>query len=243
MIVLVAGMYRSGSTFAFNIAREMLAANVRTMSANGLTHDDISWAEVNDVLIKSHNADENLICLVRDGRAKCIITYRRPDEAVASWMETFGATFDDAASTVQAWLEWHRGLKAPALYIPYELIEKRPRRAILSIQRYLNLKIDRSRVARLAASYSKAAVKAKCDALTEGEETINIGFSYYDRSTFFHRKHVSSINARLASHTISPAQIEQLNARLAELYMLLPHSGFPLRHQTGYLHRAQHTVS
>jgi hypothetical protein len=218
MIVVIAGMFRSGSTFTFNIARELLHGDIRTLSTNSVSTDDMDWAANKHLVIKSHGPDNQIIEMIRSGQAKCIITYRLPEEAVASWIDTFGGTFEDALNVVKGWLEWHQHFDAPALYIPYECIEAHPRRGILRLQHYIQGRTDRPHARQLIARYSKAAVKTKFDALQEGPTTVNIGFSYFDPVTFFHRKHVTMLGRRSPSLTLSLEQIEAVQAQLGAPY-------------------------
>ena len=216
MIVVIAGMYRSGSTFSFNIARESLVGPIDVLSANGVAANQLEQSTGHHLLVKAHLPDQTLMAKVLDGSAACICTYRKPEEAIASWMDTFGFGFDESMWTINHWLEWHRTVHCPILNIPYEMIEDRPLRAIFMIQRYLMGHVDTRAARRLRLEYDKAHVKKTYDLLSESDETVNIGFSHYNAKTFFHRRHVSSVAKREISKTLNSTQIAGVRQQLGK---------------------------
>lgn len=216
MIVVIAGMYRSGSTFTFNIVRESLAGEIDVMSANSVTEAQVARSQGRNLLVKAHLPDSGLMAMIEDGKAACICTYRKPEEAVASWMDAFGFSFEESVNTIHDWLIWHTSLNAPVLNIAYETIEDRPNRAILLIQRYLSGHIDKQESRRLRLEYDKARVKKEYDSLSESAETVNIGISYYNSTTFFHRRHVSSVSKREISKTFNSTQIADVRQQLGK---------------------------
>src|SRR5579871_5909729 len=112
MLVLFTGMFRSGATLAYNIARVLLLA--RSPAVFGEYRDDIGAAlaavdrAVEHHLIKTHRPDAAGHALIRDRACRTVCTYRDPLACIASHVETFGATFDDmldAAAEALAFLE------------------------------------------------------------------------------------------------------------------------------------------
>ena len=140
MIVFLAGMQRSGSTFAFNIAREVLRARGRVYQQDGA--DIVSALSRADgaahILLKAHEADPVCVALTRQGAIRTICTVRRVEDAVASWIETFGFEEADAIESMRKWLDLYRQIRPFALTIPYELIDKHPFLAGWKIGRYIS---------------------------------------------------------------------------------------------------------
>jgi hypothetical protein len=130
MIVIIVGMYRSGSTFTLNIAREILEGAVDVLSANSVTAAELVRAQERHLVVKSHLPNDALVEMINSGQAVCIRTHRKPEEAVASWMDTFGYSFDDSIKEIRSWLQQHHAVHCDALNIPYEMIEDRPLKAI-----------------------------------------------------------------------------------------------------------------
>ncbi len=216
MIIVIAGMYRSGSTFSFNIAREIMGGDVDVVAANSVSEEELARAHGRNLVIKAHLPDPALQAKITAKTALCICTYRKPEEAVASWMETFGFNFDESVGAIRAWLAWHKTAQLPMLNIAYEIIEDRPLRAVLMIQRYLTGHVDRRLARELVLKYSKVHIKNQYDLFTDGAESINIGFSYYHPTTFFHRRHISTIGKRQVLNTLSLEQRHRVRTELAD---------------------------
>ena len=129
VIVLIAGMPRSGSTFSFNVAREILSA--RGSVYQEASEDVVGVVGRSDgadhVLVKNHNLDEPSLALARAGAMRIIMTVRRVEDAMASWFDTFDAVPEPIAlSVMHHWIRLFQHLRTKALIIPYEQIDRRP---------------------------------------------------------------------------------------------------------------------
>lgn len=192
MIVLIGGMYRSGSTFTFNISREILAKRGGYTTSLEAFDQPFSVTERENLIVKSHHPGRFLSDLVKRGDAKGIVSYRKPEDAIASWMHTFGFDLDQSVEQFRKWVEWHHSIKHNTLNIPFDMVEHSPLRAILGIQSYLTGSYNLASSVHLRVKYDKRMVKKTYDRLSENEQTQNIGFSHYDKETLFHRRHVST---------------------------------------------------
>lgn len=218
MIVFIAGMQRSGSTFVFNVARELLQARGRTHQE--ATPDVMGALErsgdATHLLLKAHSAQPPLIALARHGGMRTVITVRRVEDAAASWMETFGWSPTEAVDHLREWIALYVRLRDVALIVPYAQIERRPTWAAWRVARHLFADAGAREVARIARRYSRARVKAHVDSLDpHGQGVRDIGFSYYDEVTFFHRRHVSSLAPRPAGQRVDPERLACVLASLA----------------------------
>jgi len=209
MIVIIGGMHRSGSTFTFNIAREILAnqGGVSIATADSLERGLASDDSVRNLIIKTHNPEPLITSLIKKEAFYCICTIRKPEDAVASWMRTFEHDFETSIAIIKSWLEWYRLVFNHVLQIDYETIDLYPLFAILRIQKYLVGRINLIDAIKLRRKYDKKRLKRHYDALKEAEGTINMGFSYYDSETFLHRRHISSIKSRPAQADLTYEQI------------------------------------
>jgi hypothetical protein len=217
MIVVAGGMIRSGSTFAFNIVRELLSLTgpVRTYSANQLDTSELDEPGAGHVVVKSHSPDSQLLAAIDGGSVRCVCTVRRPEDAIASWLRAFGFPIENGIEMVRQWLEWHGRVRDKVLTIDYRVIEEQPRDAAEAIVAYLKLDADSLWLERLLEKYEKSALKKQLDGLANDEKTVDIGFSYYDRETFFHRRHISSERSRGAEEDLTGAQLAQIRAAFA----------------------------
>lgn len=220
MIVLLAGMPRSGSTFSFNVARELL---LKRGSLYQEPHHDVlnvvcRSGRTDHVLIKCHNLDEPSLALARAGAMRIIITVRRVEDAVASWFEAFPAVPEAVAIQIMFdWLTMYRQLRSKALVVPYEQIDRRPLQAVWRIARAICPSARLTEILRISRRLNKAAVMARADALAVNDPNVfDGGFSYYDSATFFHRRHVSRLQSRTAEQRLSEEQLAMIRERLGD---------------------------
>jgi hypothetical protein len=218
MIVLIAGMPRSGSTFSFNVAREIL-------SARGSVYqepcEDVIGAVgrsggTDHVLVKGHNLDAASLALALAGGMRIIMTVRRVEDAVASWLETFDTVSESVTLDMMlAWLALYGQLRPKALIVPYEQIDRRPWLAVLRIARAICPVVYPSEVLRITRALNKAVVKREADELTRNDPNVrDAGFSYWHAQTFFHRRHVSHLRSRPAEQRLTPERLQMIRAAL-----------------------------
>ena len=85
-------MIRSGSTFSFNIVREILAqaGTVEISFANSIDPSVFCRAENQHFILKTHSPDEDILVRIKNGSMPCVCTIRRPEDSIASFIRTFG---------------------------------------------------------------------------------------------------------------------------------------------------------
>ncbi len=220
MIVFIAGMQRSGSTFAFNIARDLLRARGQVYQ-EAIGEADIAQVLARSggaehVLVKSHAADPMTVMLAQHGALRTICTMRHVEDAAASWIETFGWSEAETVACLRTWLALYVQVRGAALLVPYPQVDRRPWLAAWRIARFLCPDAGPGEVLRIARRHAKAQVKQRTDALQSGADGVaDLGFSYYDRATLFHRRHVSSLRSRPVEERLSPDQLARIRAALA----------------------------
>lgn len=195
MIVFIAGMPRSGSTFTFNIARELLER--RGTIYHEFHSSILSVVErsgnADHLIVKGHSADAMTLRLLSIGAAQAICTVRRAEDAIASRMETFGLSLNRSMTDMSNWVSMFRRLPNSTLFIDFEEIEKNPIRTAIKIAHRICPRAALMEGISLARRYSKVSVKRFADQLRKGSAgTREIEESYYDVKTNFHRRHVSS---------------------------------------------------
>lgn len=217
MIVVVAGMQRSGSTFSYNVARELLDARggVSTFATNSLMEALSPPTTARHVIIKTHAPDDLINSLLKKDGVPCLCTVRKPEDAIASWMHVFGFTFQESVSTYRQWLMWHQSMFRHMLNLRYEEIDKYPVLAIRKISRYLVHDWGLAETARIWRCNRKDTIHAQTKQLA-CEDSIDIGFSHYDRRTFYHRRHISSLNSRAATECLPKEQIQFIRDELRD---------------------------
>ena len=225
MIVFIAGMQRSGSTFSFNIAREILLARGSVYQE---PHPSIysvieRSGNADHVILKAHAVDDFTCRMAQLGTLKVVCTVRKPEDAIASWIETFGFSLEDSIGRMRDWIEMFGRLKDHALIVDYDEIDLRPYKAGRRIARYISPDAGYFEIRRAVKRNTKAVVKEATDRIAnEGDEVTDIGFSYYHSATFLHRRHVSSLVSRGAAERISAESVITIRRELSDL---LDHDG------------------
>lgn len=211
MIVFIAGMPRSGSTFTFNIARELLE---RRGTVYHEPHFSILSVlersrDANHIIVKAHSADGTTLRLLSVGAAEIICTFRKAEDAIASRMETFGLTLDRSMADMSEWVSMFRKLPASTLFIDFDEIEKHPIRTTIKIARRICRGAALTEAITIARKYSKTNVKRFADQLKkEPGKTTEIGESFYDIKTYFHRRHVSGIVPRSCRERVGEESVQ-----------------------------------
>jgi hypothetical protein len=220
MIVFIAGMPRSGSTFSFNVARDVLLARgsvYQEAAPPNILQELARAGDAEHVLLKVHQLDDAGVLLARYGAARVICTIRKPEDAVSSWMETFDFSEEDSILVIRRWLRLYVMLQPFALTISYRTVDHHPFLAARSIMRFLVPNVRLTEIWHSARRHSKGEVKKLTDALSRERQNIkDVGFSWYDADTFFHRRHVSSLKSRSALERLLPEQVQRIRAALAE---------------------------
>jgi hypothetical protein len=168
VIVLIAGMPRSGSTFSFNVARQILAARGSVYQE---TCEDVVGVVgrsggADHVLVKNHNLDEPSLALARAGAMRIIMTVRRVEDAMASWFDAFDAVPEAVAlGVMHHWIGLFQQLRTKALIVPYEQIDRRPWVAVWRIARAICPIVYPTEVLAITRRLSKATVKRQTDML------------------------------------------------------------------------------
>ncbi len=218
MIVVAGGMYRSGSTFSFNILRELLEVRggVAVFSGNLLDITVLRNAHAANIVLKSHAPDELCTELIRLGALFCVCTYRKPEDAIASWMQAFGYGIEESLASMLQWVIWHRRVSKYALNINYEDVANAPLGVIEEIQLRIVGSADAPEANELCDKYNRRTLKAKYDQLQESDETTNIGISYYESTTFFHRRHITSLRDLVATELMTSETISRIRHELRD---------------------------
>lgn len=218
MIVVAGGMIRSGSTFLFNVIREVLSLQgpVEVVSANSIAELVYSRSTDEHFILKTHAPDEAVLSRIKDGEMPCVCTIRNPEDAISSWMHTFGFPIEDGIEAVRNWLFWYVAVKDRVLTIGFDQIEREPMAAITQVVDFIDNPIDPGLARSLGEKYSKSALKKRYDSLEKTDETVDIGFSYYDKETFFHRRHISNLHVGDGGGALLPHQVIKIRNELRE---------------------------
>jgi hypothetical protein len=162
VVVLLAGMPMSGSTFSFNVVPEVLRTRGRIYQEAcqdiiGAVHRS---GRADHLLIKTHNLDATSIELAAAGVTRIIVTVRHVGDAMASWFDAFDALPEAFAfQFMRDWLRLFQHLHSRALVVSYEEIDRRPWFATWRIARATCPAISPAEVIRIARRFRKAEAR------------------------------------------------------------------------------------
>ena len=217
MVLFIGGMPRSGSTFTFAVAREILLMSGSVYARPGADYVGTNAAagSAQYLVLKAHKADDFVIDEIQNRRFRCICSVRSLEDAVASWIETFDFSVEQTIIDMRSWVAMYLRIENSCLTISYDDIENRPQNTVARIAEYLEIPVGRDQAASIASVYSKKAVRQWTNALSKDDPMVrNKGFTWYDINTLFHRRHVSSLAHRPASQRISATDLERLKSAL-----------------------------
>ena len=132
-------------------------------------------------------------------------------------MTTFGFTLEQSLGHMEDWLRMFSAIRSWSLIVPFEEIERDSKSAAWKIARHLCDDADQLAVERIAIDFTKEKVRDLSEAVRARKGDIeDLGFSFYDKTTFFHRGLVSSLDTLVASERIGREQVLAINQALAE---------------------------
>lgn len=235
MIVLVAGMARSGSMWVFNVTRELIQAGGAELTPQE------AWNGLDDrirALLSSPPETDRWHCLkthsvyeVERSDVKVITTVRDVRECMLSFMRFMRCDFEQglaAARGMMAVASYYCRLpNSKALKLNYRGVEAKPVVTAQAIARFLGLEVDPGVVSAICARYSKSEVKRLIGALPQEQElgagkrfdkVKNRDGSYrmIDCRTFFQSNHITSSQKGEWRTAFTPEQQERLMAVVGE---------------------------
>ena len=214
MIVIIAGMWRSGSTFAFNVARDVLRKRGTVFQESSVNLNDAVELSggADHILLKAHSFD---LADLSQREVRVICTIRRVEDAFASWIEAFRWEEDQTMALMHDWMLFYQAIQKTALTVHYRQVDRLSWLAALRIGRYVAPDVTPWEAFAIARRHGKAKVKRRADAMRLGDpNTVDLGFTYCDNQTLFHRRHVSTLRSRPAEQRLEAETLQRVRAEL-----------------------------
>jgi len=160
--VLAAGMVGSGSTYLYNVLREMLSAG-QNRPATATYSDEWNplFAMHPRLVLKSHWGIRALTPQAERGMLQPVISVRHPGDCVCSDMERFGYAFDYSVQRVALSLSFCEKLRAlqETVVFRYEDGFTSSERTVPGLARVLGLRLPPETLADIGRRYSAASVR------------------------------------------------------------------------------------
>ena len=226
MVVLCDGMIRSGSTWSFNVALELVRSCRPHQRVFGFYNENpaVLLAAVrprtSHLIIKSHNLDPSAYELCRAGSIKAIYTWRHPHDVIVSAIRMFGHSVEHWMGAVRNALRiwsFHQATDS-ACIIPYESIISTPVASVSSIAAYLGLHIQPEHARQVAEAMSAERLKSfsqQIDGLERSRVVQRDGY-VYDRQTLLHHNHIRDGRVGYGAELLDPEQLARIDALLRE---------------------------
>jgi hypothetical protein len=161
--VLAAGMVGSGSTFLYNVLREILSSGQSQPAV--ATYSD-EWNPLLAIhprlVLKSHWGIRALAPQAERGLLQPVMSVRHPGDCICSDMERFGYRFDYALQRVALSLAFCDRLRVlpETMFFRYEDGFAGSERTAPGLARILGLRLPSETLAEITRKYSAASVKA-----------------------------------------------------------------------------------
>ncbi len=224
-VVWCAGMYASGSTWAYNVMRALAAAysarTVHSLFAN--TAADLAGigADGSVHVVKTHDLGPEAAALLFAKTPRVVVTIRDPRDAVASLMTYQRYPFAMALDTVErsARFVTMAGARAGALQLRYETGFTDDAATVAQIAAAIGMPADAATCAQVFAACRREAVEAFIGGLETLPRAHRDGRSgdVFDPETQWHKHHAGRTGEiGRWKHTLQPAQAQAVEQRLAD---------------------------
>jgi hypothetical protein len=219
-------MFRSGSTWSFNVAVKLLKSSDGSRRTFGLYDENPAVLRAgirprsSHLVVKSHSPDASALDFCRSGAAKAIYTWRNPYDVVASGLRMFHFSQGHAVNALRGALRlwgFHRRTKS-AHIVSYESIVTQPFVAIAEIGNYLGLAIGAGDLLRIANEMSFENVKRLSQGVDglDPKRIIHKGGHAFDRETMLHQNHIRDGRTGYGVRILDEACIEAIDDVLVE---------------------------
>jgi len=219
VLVLCTGMRRSGSTWSFNIVKQLLARTSNTVYGG---YNDLGDAlrrqgsVCEHVIVKTHAPEELGRALIKQRACRTVFTYREPLDSILSGMETFGSPLETQSDGVKNDLDLMRFQveAGGVLCVWYGDIVERTQEVVQAIADYLALALPADAIADIATMLSRDNVRRVIATLGKSASQSQVGSTQWDVGTLFSRHHVRAHPSDPAQ-VFSPAEVAQITERLS----------------------------
>jgi hypothetical protein len=201
------GMYRSGSTWSFNVCRalyQVLGGDQNRSQSGYMNREPLEQliltklpAITFPLVVKSHDVGSAAITALRGGHARAVCTFRDPRDAVASDMKFMNHPFETAVKRISASLESLHLLQSipHVLLVSYERMMTDPHLQIRRIADHLGVKADESTVRQIDAKTNLENSQRVCETLKtrHSRDVYQSPLSNHriDPSTHLHDNHIN----------------------------------------------------
>lgn len=206
MIIYCLGMEASGSTWIYNVVREIFAVHEISHVAFRVEEfeqiaDDRAH-EAKNIIMRAHNVNSFLLRFLEASDTKTIISLRDPRDCVASCIQRFGEyggklipTCNDITRNLASALSARNALRNLTFF--YEDGFTTRTESVLQCAEFLGLPISEAQATAIFDRYTPESIKRLIAQLAENRDerlfVDAVTHNIMDRETSFHRTHISDM--------------------------------------------------
>ena len=210
--VLSAGMVGSGSTFLYNVVRELLIHHQPSPAPFGLYSDE--WnedlAKPRSLIVKCHGGSQSLMAAAEQGLVQPMVTIRHPGDCLCSDMGRFGFSFAEALARVETSLAFARRLSAlpQTSVFRYESGFASDPSTPAAVARLLGIDADEAVLSEIYRRYDAEATRRLADEVKNSPTALSNAAQgdTWDRVTQIHRGHIGKLASGLWRDLPYPAR-------------------------------------
>lgn len=234
--IFINGMPRSGSTWCYNIVRELCTrqglGSVVGYVGEGSDVDRALTSPATDAatprLLKFHSPTKLALEMLENGRAKAIYSQRDPRDVVVSLMDFNSASFDHIYSGLPGLLQQHAMWKQAANVqgFEYREIMEQPEACIQQAAEWLGLECSTRMAEQIADVCSAKSTRKrieKVDRAVNSQQEADIQkvseTRYYDTGTLLHANHIRSGKVGRYRDRLNQKQLKRLDSYLQDWLM------------------------
>ena len=216
-VIATIGLHGSGSTWVFNIVRELVIAAIGEAAMRGVYADTLEELPARSdlagrwIVVKSHHGSPQMDAWLENADASCVLSMRDPRDAVLSIQQRFDVPLVWAMHMVMN--DCRRLCRLIAQGRPVLRYEDRffeHPETIRSIASGLRLPAGEDLVARLSRTYSIEATRSFVEALpslpTPRLAVAGASSQLFDKVTQLHRNHIGDTSSGKWSDLPVPIQ-------------------------------------
>jgi hypothetical protein len=238
MLVICNGMPRSASTWAFNVAVELLRRSEPGAELHSGYDESVARflasapPTATHIVVKCHELDARGRALAQGAAARTIYTWRDPADAVVSCMRMFGYDFERSLAAIESSLKLYLLYRrwGTALIMSYREVVEAPVEAVERIATYLGVESPSDVVSTVANETSLERMKEKVKQLESADEAhlAQTGSVAYDPETLLHPGHVRDGGFGYGREALTAEQLAQCEALLLR-YVQHPRRAYALQ--------------
>jgi hypothetical protein len=219
MLVVCNGMPRSGSTWSFNVALELMRSMDASEVYGGYDESLYSFFDklpenAKHAVVKCHTLDMVGIGLAQVRAITLIYTWRNLADAAASFMLMFGVSFEHAIAVLDHSLDlYHFHRRNGALILSYEDLTQRAEESVQRVAAHIGMTVSPRVIREIAQKTSLEKMRERVIEIASPQyatRLIEHEQTFYDPETLLNLNHIRHGGSGYGASRLEEPQLERL---------------------------------